>query len=744
MNEQELLAMALLGAGAAAARGLALGRRSPVEPPEVWLRLLWPRAVDAGGVAAFLRQLAGDRRRHIVAIEVVAGGERLSYRIGLAERHQKAVLAALAAHLPGVASEVIEHDLVHAPGHAWQLAISSGHHALRTNRSDEVARSLTAALATAGEDSGIMLQWLLGPRLEPTTAPAKGTQVPAESWCDALRQTVARGKQVDAELQKALREKTAEPGFRCICRIGVSAPSVKDAQAIAMRVLAALCTAEAPGVRLKLLKDDPAKLAAARRPRSWPLAVNILELTGLCGWPLGEGAYIGVQRTAARLLPVPERVARQGRVVGVSTYPGAERALALSPADSLQHLHALGPTGTGKSTMLLSLAVQDIRAGRGIAVVDPKGDLVEALLERMPEGRLGDLVVLDPADEERPVGLNVLAGSGRPAELVADQVLAVFHDLYRDSWGPRTQDILHAALLTLATKPGMTLCALPVLLSSVAFRRRAVAGITDEVALRPFWTWYESLTDGERQQAIAPVMNKLRAFLLRPRMRAVIGQSTPSFDIGSVFTERKVLLVSLAKGLVGPEASALLGSLVVSQLWQAALGRAALPADERHPAMIYIDEFQDYLHLPTDVAEVLAQARGLGVGLTLAHQHLAQLPTAMRSAVLANARSRVCFQLGSEDARLIASSSAELEAVDLQGLGRFEAYASLVGRGAVTPYASLRTLPPLAPTQSASQLRKLSRERYGRDLAEVESGLAALVSGGADDDDRPIGRRRRT
>ena len=451
-----------------------------------------------------------------------------------------------------------------------------------------------------------------------------------------------------------------------------------------------------------------------------------------------------MQRAAARLLPVHELVAHKGRVVGISTYPGQERELALSPSDSMQHLHVLGPTGTGKSTLLLNLILQDVAAGYGLVVVDPKGDLIEGTLQRVPEKRMEDVVVLDPADEMRPVGLNVLAGGGRPAELVADQVLAVFHDLYRESWGPRTQDILHAALLTLATKPGMTLCALPVLLSNPGFRRKAVAGITDEVALKPFWAWYESLSDGERQQAIAPVMNKLRAFLLRPRMRAVIGQAEPRFDLASVFTERKVLLVSLAKGLVGPEAASLLGSLVVSQLWQAALGRAALPAQARHPVMVYIDEFQDYLHLPTDLADVLAQARGLGVGLTLAHQHLAQLPAAMRSAVLANARSRVCFQLGSEDSRLIASSSAELESVDLQGLGRFEAYGSLVGHGRVTPFASIRTLEPQRSMQSATRVRELSRKHYGRDLDEIESQLAVLVAGGSASDERPIGRRRRS
>ncbi len=742
MSEEQLAILALLGAGAAAG-GLVLTNRS-IESPSVWYRLMWPRDVHDKDVVAFFRQLAGDHRRHVVALEIVASGGRLSYRLGVAKRHGEGIVSALASHLPGLAAEVIDHDVVHAPTYAWQVAISSPHRAMRADRPEEVARSLTTTLSNASTRHTLIFQWLLGPRLQPSVAPPKGSPDPSATWADALRGVVGQKPVTRADVLHSIRDKVEEPGFRAVCRIGVVAPSPQAAQAVASQVLASLRTAEAPGVRIKLKKDDPDKLAAARNPRSWPLPINVRELASLCGWPIGSKSLPGVERPASRLLVASEALARSGRILGESTYPGSDRPLAMRLEDSLQHLHVLGPTGVGKSTLLLNLIVQDVAAGRGAVVIDPKGDLVEAVLERVPDGRRSDIVVLDPADESRPVGLNVLAGGNRPAELIADQVLAVFHDLYRENWGPRTQDILHAALLTIAGKPDMTLCALPVLLSNRNFRRRAVAGITDDVALKPFWSWFDALGDSERQQAIAPVMNKLRAFLLRPRMRAVIGQAAPTFDIHSVFNERKVLLVSLAKGLIGPEASALLGSLVVSQLWQAALGRVRVPVSQRTPVMVYIDEFQDYLHLPTDVADVLAQARGLGVGLTLAHQHLAQLPTALRSAVLANARSRACFQLGSEDARLIAATTPDLEPVDLQNLGRYQIYVSLVARGNVTPFASARTLEPVAATSSPVELRSQSRVRYGRDLAEVEANLASLVAGDVADDERPIGRRRRS
>lgn len=303
MSDHELALLALLGASAAATGGLVLSGRGPVERPSVWYRLLWPRDVDAGGVTAFLRQLAGDRRRHVLALEVVASGGRLSYRMGIAKRHSEAVLAALGAHLPGVAAEIIEHDIVHAPDYAWQVSLSSAHRALRTVDPDEIARSLTSSLASASMHHTVIFQWLLGPRLQPVSAPLKGSPAPATTWGDVLRQTVSGKASLDAEAHRSIKDKVEETGFRCICRIGVDAPNARMAQAAASRVLAALRATEAPGVHIKLKRDDPDKLAATRHPRSWPLAVNVKELTALCGWPLGGQAYPGSSAQALASCP---------------------------------------------------------------------------------------------------------------------------------------------------------------------------------------------------------------------------------------------------------------------------------------------------------------------------------------------------------------------------------------------------------------------------------------------------------
>jgi type IV secretory pathway TraG/TraD family ATPase VirD4 len=369
------------------------------------------------------------------------------------------------------------------------------------------------------------------------------------------------------------------------------------------------------------------------------LAINVMELVGLLGWPLGDGEYPGIVRVASRRLVVPARVPLHGRIIGDGNHPASRRPVALDMRDALMHTHLLGPTGVGKSELLANLALADIAAGRAVAVVEPKGDLIEALLTRIPTERERDVVLLDPTDDASPVGLNPLA-HGAP-DLVADQVLAVFHGLYGDLLGPRSADVLHAGLLTLARSEHATLVALPLLLTNDRLRRRLTADLHDDVALAPFWGWFESLSDAERQQVVSPLMNKLRPFLLRERVRRLLGQAEPRFDLRQLFTERKILLVPLNKGALGSEGASLIGSLLVAQLWRAAQTRSSIAPERRHPVSVFVDEFQDYLNLPTDLADVLAQARGLSVGLTLAHQHLAQLSPSVRAAVLANARSRL-------------------------------------------------------------------------------------------------------
>jgi hypothetical protein len=729
--------VALLLCALTVSAGLVVAKGLYREPKLTWLTLHWPQELDGETCIALLRQLASDRPGGLVALETEYARSGVSHRIGIHPAAVGEISQLLRSLIPGIEVTNARRDLELTD--ARRICLNSRSHVLR-REPEPVTRAVLAGLAAVRPKETVVLQWLLGPRFRPSPVYAVTTSSGEQSLLGLL---LDDRKHLDAERRSALAAKRSEHGFSCLARIGVSAGTQKRAHHLATGVLAGLRNSETPGVSVSLKRENAERLKAAAVPRfRWPLVLNVAELVGLVGWPLGKQPLPGMPKLASRRLRADARVRSGNRVIARATAPGDERELGLPISDALQHLHVIGPTGVGKSTLLLNLIVQDISAGRGTVVIDPKGDLVDEVLRRIPAERTSDVVILDPADADYPVGLNPLADARRDPELVADQVLAVFHSLYEHSWGPRTQDILHASLLSLAGNEGTSLCALPVLLTSPRARRSLLAGVDDPVALGPFWAWFESLSEGERQQAIAPVMNKLRPFLLRPRVRGVLGQLSPRFDLERVFTHRKVLLVSLAKGLLGPEASSLLGSLVVAELWHAALGRVAVPPDMRRPVSVFIDEFQDYLHLPTDLADALAQARGLGVGLTLAHQHLAQLTPQMRSAVLANARSQVCFQLASEDAIAFARTTRDLEAEDFQRLGRYEVYLRLVAGGEVTGFASGRTLLPSAPISDPDLVRAVSRERYGRPIGEVEAEIRNLVEGDRDDSE-PLGRRPR-
>jgi TraM recognition site of TraD and TraG len=710
-----------------------LGKRQAL----VWRDLHWPSSLDVDASCAILRQLAADHFVSNLVVETEAVGGVASYRLGVPAPSARRVEQLFASIVPGsvTTTTTSREPLVEA----WRVVLTSRTRPLKTGDSETTVRALLAAMVGAKSDERVVVQWVLGPTRTPRPAPPQEAKEPQTGW----RVLVAGSRPIDSDARRAIAIKRSDFSFVCVGRIGVVAASRSRRSALAVGLLAALRTASSPGVTVRLVREPEARVHDAYIPFFWPYALNVNELVPLFAWPLGNESLPGVPRDQSRWLRPDERIPRGSRLIGLSNAPGEDRLLGLSIEDARHHLHVIGPTGVGKSTLLAQLILQDVGAGRSVVVVEPKGDLSEDVIARLPSNRVSDVVVLDPSDHCFPVGLNPLLPHGRSPELIADQVLAVFHGLWASNWGPRLQDILHSSLLTLAGREDASLCLLPALLTNPVVRQRLRASVDDPVALEPFWAWFDSISDAERQQSIAPVLNKLRPFLLRRSVRAIVGQVQPRFHIDEVFTKRKIVLVSLAKGLIGPEAAALLGSLFIAELWQAILGRAHVSPAKRHVVTVFLDEFQDYVHLPTDMSDALAQARGLGIGLTLAHQHLAQLPAALRASVLANARSRICFQLAGDDAQTMARlSDGQLEPKDFQRLRRFEAYAQLMASGETINYASFRTLPLPDKTVDSTRVRSLSRQRYGRPLEAVDAEIRRML----DDPTAAaalIGRRRR-
>ncbi len=709
-----------------------------------WRQLHWPQPLDAAQALAVLRAWAADQHSPRLILEARATRTGVAYLLGGTLPALLAAQQRLRVSVPDVRITAPLSERVSCES-ARRLRLSTFHRPLRADQPEQVVRGVLGALSLVRGNESLVLQLVLGPRRIPLAVPNNSPSSVVMSWWQVA--WLGNGGQVDGEKRSALREKVSDHGFAATLRLGVHAASATRRRELLMALFSALRLSEAPGVTLSLRYDVSRKLNQASGQFFWPLRLNSTELLALSAWPVGEEPLPTQPSPHPKRLPPVDGTTGTDRTVAAATAPGVQASLSLPSVSALHHLHILGPTGTGKSTLLINLVCQDMRAGRAVVVVDPQGDLINDVLARVPPPRRDDLIVLDPADVNQPVGLNPLLTRGRNPEVVADGLLAVFKGLYGDALGPRSQDILHACLLTLTRRDDASLVMLPLLLTNTGFRRSLTAVVRDPIALGPFWEWYESMSEGERQAAIAPIQNKLRQWLLRPSLRNVLGQREPKLSMAEVFAERRVLLVSLAQGQLGPEGAALLGSLVVAELWQATTERANIPPSQRQPVMIYLDEFSAFLHLPTDLADALARSRGMGVGYTLAHQFLAQLSPAMRASVLANTRSRVCFQLAPDDAGVIARSHPELSAEDLTSLERFEVYASLFARGQVTPFASGRTLPAPVITTAAAGQRARSRVRYGVAKETVEREFTDLLNFGtthrAPGSDNPPGRARR-
>lgn len=685
----------------------------------------WLATVTAGGGSRF-RLLDAPP----VGLETVASGGGIEVFVLVPASREVAVLASLRAALPGVRVEAKPEHLPSGPNWraAAELQLTSLTRPLAHQRAEATVAGYLAVLQPLPMDTVVRTQWLFtGSRTpHPRTLPSEP---------DGSLLLLANAVGPDAEAIRAERLKHAEPLLRACCRIGVAAPNKGQAAALLNRVVGALRIMDAPGVTIqrRLLPSWWVADGLTRRALpllAWPLLLNTSEAAGLLGLPIGEVHLPGLQLGAARQLPPSPAMAQRGSVVGVSNYPGMERRpLALSRIDRLRHSWIVGPTGAGKSTLLGNLIVQDMQHGDAVIVIDARGDLIPDILNRVPEHRYDDVIVLDPAQTTQPVGFNVLHASLGNPELAVDHVLHVLHELFRSSWGPRTADVLRSGLLTLVHTrapdgSAFTIVELPSLLTNPRFRRSVTTQRTVPVGLADFWQWYENLSDAERASVIGPVLNKLRGFVLREPLRLLLGQSD-GLNLTEVFAKRRILLVPLSRGTLGAETTQLVGSLLMASLWQTTLARVRVPAERRRPVWLYVDEFQETVRLPLDLADMLSQARGLGLGLTLAHQYLAQLPDSVKTAVLGTARTHIAFQCGYDDATTLARAYAPLTREDLMGLETYEiAMRPCVG-GRTASTVTGSTVPLPVATSDGKQLAANSQARFGVPAQHVEVAIAS-------------------
>jgi len=368
---------------------------------------------------------------------------------------------------------------------------------------------------------------------------------------------------------------------------------------------------------------------------------------------------------------------------GRTNFRGNRRLFGIQRADRRSHMYVIGKTGTGKSTLLETLLRQDIGKGDGCAVVDPHGDLVERLSSWLPAARRGDLVLFDPASGDGR-GFNPL--SAVPPDkrsLAVAGLVEVFKKTWLDSWGPRVEHLLRNALFALLEQPEATLGDIGRLLHDPAYRERAVERVTNR-AVRSFWKdEYAEYSKSLRSLVVAPLENKLGAFLTDPKMRSVLAEGRQGLDLRRIMDEGKVLLVNLSKGRLGEGPAMLLGSLLVAHISLHGLARAELPEERRRDFFLYLDEFQTFA--TKNLTAMLSELRKYRVSLILANQYLDQLDPDIRHAILGNVGTLITFRVGPTDARILAQEfSPEFEASDLTNLPNHEIYVRLMVDGSVT------------------------------------------------------------
>jgi hypothetical protein len=709
------------------------------------VELRFPSELSSDEVKAVLVAASGLPARSSLAFETYADAEGIRHFLRGQQATLETVRVQLRALIPGLR---VESAASPALSGAWSLGARLSwpgrHTLLRGEGAGEAAAGLLATLDSLAPGEAIVVQVALRPGRPRAVRDSNGSRGRASG--PTLGDLVT-GTAVSSELAGVLRRKYTEPLLQARLLVAISTGHRERSRHLLARILAVYRTRRAAlgTLRVRLLPPAAIRRSLSRPPRRGDL-LSARELVALIGWPINAPKLPGLRLGSAPLLFPDRRIPTAGRVIATATWPGLEtRTVAQPITGALSHTLICGPTGSGKSALIANLVLADLREGRGLLVLDGKGDLADDLLARIPADRVGDVIVLDPAAGGPVPGLRVFGRTSDP-ELAADLVLAVLRDLFRDHWGVRSEQWLRAGLVTVAHDPQGTLGDLPFLFSDDAYRRRLVGKLADPL-LQASWASFEAMHPREQANQLGAPLNKLGELLGRRVLRTVLSQPAPTLDLPDVLRAGKVVVVSAAPGQMGAPAARLLGALVVYQLLTAIQARSAVNPARRAPFMAYIDEPKVLGDIPVPLDSIFELARGLGVGLTLAAQSVMQLPASVRNAALTNAATLIAFrQNHDEDAALLARHLSGISGEALLNLGPFELAARIGLRpGETAATVSGRSLQLPKATTDPTRVRQASAARYGRDPSQVDRALHErhrTLDGG--DDPASVGRRRRT
>ncbi len=542
----------------------------------------------------------------------------------------------------------------------------------------------------------------------------------------------------------SIENKAKKNSFAVSIRLVASSPTEERAKAIVSDMANAFIQFESPegnrfkNIEVKKIKD----LIFDYTFRVFGPKRNSL----LCTEELSSLFHFGinVQKAAPRILlsksrqaPCPTNLPLEGLNLGKNIFRDQETVVKISRDDRRRHLYTIGQTGTGKSTFLAGLIKQDIEAGEGVCVIDPHGELVNKILTFIPENRVQDVILFDPGDTERPMGLNLLEYN-RPEQktFVINEMIDIFDKLYdmRQVGGPMFEQYMRNAMLLVMAHPesGSTLLEISRVLSDPEFRQMKLKNCADPIVVN-FWTKEAEKAGGEAALAnmVPYITSKLTSFIANDVMRPIIAQQHSSFNLREIMDGQKIVLMNLSKGTIGELNAYLLGMVMVGKILIAAMGRVDMPEEERKDFYLYIDEFHNFT--TNSIVSILSEARKYRLNLVIAHQFLKQLDEKIRDAVFGNVGSMASFRVGPEDAEMVAKQYEPVfNSYDLMNLDNFNAYLKIIVSGQATLPFSLKSLPlDTGSSTAAMAVREFSRQTYGRPRAEVEQEILVRIQSGS-------------
>ncbi len=622
-----------------------------------------------------------------------------------------------------------------------------------TNLAQDPLAAITNDLSKIKPEEGVALQIILKP-FKYTAFQKQGSKIISllkrgKSLAEAIKlsqkseikKTLEAIKKEEEEKQKiadeslveAVQNKIKKPLFKSNIRIISSAPTKERAKQILSYLEASLGQFSS----LNSFKVFPVKKT---RPFIYnfsfrnfnnkeSIILNLEELTSVFHLPTKDLQSPNIKWVTSGEIPPPSNLPKKGDLfLGNVVFRGEEiPAYFSSPADRRRHLYIIGQTGTGKSSLIQEYIRQDIENGKGVAVIDPHGDLVESTLANIPKERVDDVVLFEPFHTERPVGLNMLEYDlPEQKDFAVQEMIAIFQKLFPpEIIGPMFEHYMRNAMLALmADKNNIgTLVEIPRLFTDPDFAEKTVARITDPV-VRLFWEKeWKQMTGNTKSDMLGYVVSKLGRFIENETLRNIIGQNRSGFNLPKIMNEGKIFLANLSKGQTGEVSSSLLGLILVSKIQMAAMQRASASEEERKDFYLYIDEFQNFT---TDsIATILSEARKYKLNLILAHQFIPQVADEIKNAVMGNVGSMAIYRVGADDAEFLENKFAPyFSKQDFINIDNFNCIARMMIDGSVsTPFRLKAVRPQEGNKDAVPYIKQLSRLKYGKPKKEVESEI---------------------